>query len=240
MNLKFTISYDGSSFFGSQKQASKNTVEDELLDVFKSLQIDTKINFSGRTDREVHALKQVFNCQIPDFWEDLKKLRRVLNQRLNRSIKILDIQKVSDDFHSRFMAKRRVYRYLVSSKELNPFNQKYITYHKNIDEELIKEAIKEFVGVFDFKYFQKTGSKKDITKREIYSAKFYKYKDIYVFRFEANSYLRSQIRIMVGFLLAISDKKRTIEDLKEQLNYKKQIFKTPINPNGLYLARIIY
>ena len=102
------------------------------------------------------------------------------------------------------------------------------------------ETIKEFIGVFDFKYFHKTGSDKDITVREIFDTSFYKYKDVYVFRFEANSYLRSQIRLMVGFLLAINDKKLTIDDLKAQLRIEKNIFKTPIIPNGLYLAKIKY
>ena len=116
----------------------------------------------------------------------------------------------------------------------------HLSYVKNIDEDLLKKAIKEFVGVYDFKYFHKTGSDKENTKREIFDTKFYKYKDIYVFKFCANSYLRSQIRLMVGFLIAINNKKLTIEDLKKQLNCEENIFKTPISPNGLYLSRIFY
>ena len=104
----------------------------------------------------------------------------------------------------------------------------------------MKKAIKEYIGVFDFKYFHKTGSDKDITVREIFDTSFYKFKDVYVFRFEANSYLRSQIRLMVGFLLAINEKKLTIEDLKKQLRLEKNIFKTPAKANGLYLAKIKY
>ncbi|RBQ30156.1 tRNA pseudouridine(38-40) synthase TruA [Aliarcobacter vitoriensis] len=240
MNLKFICSYDGSVYFGSQKQPNQNTVEDELLRVFKTFGIDTKIIFSGRTDKDVHATKQVFNCQIPEHFNDFFKLKDILNRRLPISIKILKISKVNDDFHSRFGAKRRVYRYLITTKPTNPFNSKYITYVKYIDEELLKDAIKEFIGVYDFKYFHKTGSEKENTKREIFDTNFYKYKDIYVFKFTANSYLRSQIRLMVGFLLAINGKKLTIQDLKEQLNLKKHIFKTPAIANGLYLAQIKY
>ncbi|WP_228711082.1 tRNA pseudouridine(38-40) synthase TruA [Aliarcobacter trophiarum] len=240
INLKFTISYDGSSFLGSQKQPSKITVEDELLRAFKSINIDTKIVLSGRTDRDVHATGQVFNCFVPNYWEDFYKLKEILNKRLPNSIKIKDIVKVKDDFHSRFSAKKRIYRYIVTTKPTTPFNSKYITYIKNIDEPLLRSAIKEFIGVYDFLYFQKTGSQKEITKREIFSTKFYKYRDIYVFKFCANSYLRSQIRLMVGFLLAINDKKLNINDLKQQLNCEKSIFKTPISPNGLYLTKIIY
>jgi len=240
LNLKFICSYDGSSYFGSQKQVNKNTIEDELLRVFKTFKIDTKIIFSGRTDKNVHATKQVFNCQIPDYFDDFSKLKDILNKRLSNSIKILKISKVSDDFHSRFSAKKRVYRYLICTKPTNPFNVRYITYVQNVNEELLKSAIKEFVGVYDFKYFHKTGSKKENTKREIFDARFYKYKDIYVFKFCANSYLRAQIRLMVGFLLAINEKKLTIKDLKEQLSLQKHIFKTPVSANGLYLTQIKY
>lgn len=240
MNLKFVIAYDGSCYQGSQKQPNGLTVENKLLKAFKEINIETSIVLSGRTDKEVHATGQVFNCIIPDFWNDLKKLKEVLNRNLPSSIKITNITKVSDTFHSRFHAKKRVYRYIITSKPTTPFNDKFITYVQNINEGLLKDAIKEFIGIYDFKYFHKTGSDKDITIREIFDTAFYKYKDIYVFKFTANSYLRSQIRLMVGFLLAINDNKQTIENLKKQLRLEAHSFKIPIKANGLYLAKIKY
>jgi len=240
MNLKFVVAYDGSSYQGSQKQPNGMTVEDKLLKAFKKINIETNIVLSGRTDKEVHATGQVFNCIVPDYWIDFDKLKEILNRNLPSSIKISKISKVNDDFHSRFHAKKRDYRYLITSKPTNPFNDKFITYVENINEEILKLAIKEFIGVYDFKYFHKTGSDKEITKREIFDAIFYKHKDIYVFRFTANSYLRSQIRLMVGFLLAINDNKQTIEDLRKQLRLQKHSFKTPAKANGLYLAKIKY
>ena len=240
MNLKFTLAYDGSLFQGSQKQPNGMTVEDKLLKAFKKINIETNIVLSGRTDKEVHATGQVFNCVVPDFWQDFFKLKDILNKNLPSSIKILRIQKVKDDFHSRFHAKKRVYRYLITTKPTTPFNNKFITHIKNVDEELLQKAIKEFIGVYDFKYFHKTGSDKELTIREIFDASFYKYKDIYVFKFTANSYLRSQIRLMVGFLLAINNNKQTVENLKEQLTLQKHNFKTPAIANGLYLAKIKY
>lgn len=240
MNIKFTISYDGSVYKGSQRQPEGGTVEDELLKVFKRINIDTKIVLSGRTDKDVHATGQVFNCEIPSFWSSLSKLKEVLNRQLPSSIKVNNLTKVSDEFHSRFHGKKRVYRYLVTTKPTTPFNDKFVSYEPNINEKLINEAIKEFIGVHDFKFFHKMGSDKDITVREVFKASFYKHKDIYVFRFEANSYLRSQIRLMVGFLLQISRGKLTKEDLIDQLNLKKHIYKVPALPNGLYLAKIKY
>ncbi|MBP9490521.1 MAG: tRNA pseudouridine(38-40) synthase TruA [Aliarcobacter sp.] len=227
-------------FQGSQKQPNGLTIEDKLLFAFKKINIKTNIVLSGRTDKEVHATGQVFNCFVPDYWEDFFKLKEVLNKNLPSSIKILKISKVDDNFHSRFHAKKRVYRYLITTKPTTPFNDKFITYVQNINEEVLKKAIKEFIGVYDFKYFHKTGSDKELTIREIFDTSFYKYKDIYVFRFEANSYLRSQIRLMVGFLLAINNNKQTIENLKEQLRLEKHHFKTPAIANGLYLAKIKY
>ena len=240
MNLKFVITYDGSCYQGSQKQPNGLTVEDKLLKAFKKINIETNIVLSGRTDKEVHATGQVFNCIVPDYWIDFFKLKEVLNKNLPSSIKISNISKVADDFHSRFHAKKRVYRYIITSKPTNPFNDKFITYVENINEELLKLAIKEFIGIYDFRYFHKTGSDKDITIREVFDAVFYKYKDIYVFKFTANSYLRSQIRLMVGFLLAINDNKQSIENLKKQLKLEGHFFKLPAKANGLYLAKIKY
>ena len=91
MNLKFTLAYDGSLFQGSQKQPNGLTVEDKLLKAFRKINIETNIVLSGRTDKEVHATGQVFNCMIPDFWSDFFKLKEVLNKNLPTSIKISKI-----------------------------------------------------------------------------------------------------------------------------------------------------
>jgi tRNA pseudouridine38-40 synthase len=240
MNVKITISYDGFSYQGSQRQTNKKSVEDKLIEVFKLLNIEPKITLSGRTDKQVHATGQVFNIAIPTYWSNFSKLKQVMNYKLPSSIRIRNIQKVSDEFHARFHAKKRVYRYVISTKEVSPFLANYVTFVKEIHEEKIKEAIKLFIGVHDFEYFHKSGSEKENKVREIFDAKFYKYKDFYIFRFEANSYLRSQIRIMVGFLLKISEGKLSKGDLKAQLLRDKYLYKTPALPNGLYLSQVKY
>ena len=240
MNVKITVSYDGSLYKGSQKQPEKNSVEDKLLEAFLSLNIDSKIVFSGRTDKDVHSTGQVFNIQIPNFWNDLKKLKMVLNRFLPISIRIIRIDNAEDAFNARFWAKKRVYRYLVTTKPTTPFNGKYITYIPWLNKDLICEAIKCFEGEHDFEYFHKRGSDKEFLRKIIYETKFYKYKDIYVFKFTANSYLRSQIRLMVGFLLKISEGKLTIDDLKAQLKKEKHMHKVPAPGTGLYLAKVIY
>lgn len=240
MNVKFTVAYDGSVYQGSQKQPNNQSVENKLIHAFNALSIEPKIILSGRTDKDVHATGQVFNVKLPDFWKDLKKLKECLNRGLPNSIQIRYAQRVDENFHSRFSAKKRVYRYLVTTKLTHPFNDKYITHVDIINEEQIKEAIECFVGVHDFEYFHKKGSDKENLIREIFETSFYKYRDVYVFKFVANSYLRSQIRLMVGFLLEISKGKRTIEELKQQLNKENCLFRIPALPNGLYLAKVKY
>ena len=240
MNAKFTISYDGTLYQGSQSQPNGLSVEDSLQKAFKEININTKIFLSGRTDKDVHATGQVFNCILPDYWHNLSKLKDIMNKHLPLSINIKSIKEVDDSFHSRFHAKKRVYRYIVSKKEPSVFSSKYIAYYKDFDEELIKEAIKLFEGLHDFEFFHKKGSDKENTIREVYEAKFYKYKDIYVFKFTANSYLRSQIRLMVGSLLKVGTKKLSLVDLKAQLKKEKRVFKLPACAYGLYLAKVYY
>jgi tRNA pseudouridine38-40 synthase len=92
---------------------------------FKKLGINFRVIASGRTDKGVHATGQVFNIQIPIFWSDLKKLKMVLNRFLPISIRIIRIDNVEDDFNARFWAKKRVYRYLVTTKPTTPFNPNY-------------------------------------------------------------------------------------------------------------------
>ncbi len=77
MNAKFVISYDGTSYQGSQTQPNGLSVEDKLQESFKSININTKIILSGRTDKDVHATGQVFNCVLPEYWHKLKKLKDI-------------------------------------------------------------------------------------------------------------------------------------------------------------------
>ncbi len=241
MNIKVTISYDGSKFNGFQRQNSGvKTVANKLENILKSLKIDTTIIASGRTDSGVHATNQVINFTTPPYWSDIKKLKYMINQKALPDIYIKNIEEVDDKFHSRFSAKRRVYRYIVSTKEPSVFMSDYVKFINHVDEKAIKEAIKLFEGRYDFKYFMKTKSEVHSSVREIYSAKFYKHKDLYIFTFEANGYLRSQIRMMVDFLLKISDKKLTLEQLREQLSCVKRYSTDIVEPNGLYLTQIKY
>ena len=240
MRVKVTIAYNGTKFFGSQIQEKETTVNGTLQEILLSCGIEAKIEASGRTDRGVHATGQVIHFDLPSFWCDLFKLQEVINLKLPKSLHVKKIQSVSDDFHARYSASRRVYRYILKEGVSNPFQDEFITFVEKIDIQLLQKAIKNFEGTHDFQGYYKKGSDNKTTIRTIYKATAYEHKGFTILYFEANGFLRSQIRLMVGMLLAINSGKFSIKDLKNQLTNQTKISFKPAPSNGLYLAKIFY
>lgn len=236
MRVKLTLSYNGTHFLGSQTQTeTKNTILGNVEQVLKKLGIQERVIASGRTDKGVHASAQVCHIDLPPFWKDIAKLKRVMNEMLPSSIMVRKISEVSSEFHARYSAKKRVYRYIIKQGHSNPFETDSITFLKTVDTEDIKSKIKLFEGIHDFGEFMKTGSDTGSSVREIYKAFAYEHKGYLILNFQANGFLRSQIRLMVGALLSL-DKKVIVEKLEA----KKKHPLRPAPANGLYLARIDY
>ena len=241
MRVKMTIAYNGANYFGSQIQKETDqTVNGQIEKALGLLQIDTKVQASGRTDRGVHASRQVIHFDLPLYWKDLNKLQDSLTRILPSDIAIRRMEQVDDTFHARYSAKKRAYRYIISTQKANPFLADIVTYVDVIDEKKIREAIVLFEGEHDFENFKKSGSDTDSFVREIYKTGVYNHKGYTVLYFEANGFLRSQIRLMVGFLLKISDGTYTKEDLLSQLNVDKNFKLKPAPHQGLYLCNIKY
>lgn len=236
MRVALKISYNGTHFLGSQTQTqSKNTILGKIEHVLAKLGIEQRVQASGRTDKGVHATAQVCHIDLPPFWEDLGKLERVMNEMLPPTIHVRSIQKVSDDFHARYSAKKRLYRYILKEGNSNPFEESFITFIPTLDFAQIQEKIKLFEGTHDFAFFMKSGSEIKSSIRTIYKAFAYRYKGRIVLCFEANGFLRSQIRMMVGALLT-----RSSEEIQACLECKIKYKIKPAKSNGLYLARISY
>ena len=236
MKAAFTLAYNGTHFLGSQTQReSKNTILGNVTQVFEALGITDKIVASGRTDKGVHATGQVCHIELPEYWSDLKKLQRSVNRMLPSSILLKNIRPVDETFHARYSAKRRVYRYIIKTQQSNPFEADFVTFLPTTDMQNVFENIALFEGKHDFSAFMKTGSDVGSTERIIYKAFAYKSKEHYVLYFEANGFLRSQIRLMVGALLQLN-----AVQIQEKLSQKKEHKVRPAPPNGLYLAKIKY
>jgi len=240
MRVKAVLSYDGSFFQGFQRQTrTRNTITASLESALRSLHIESDIIGSGRTDAGVHATGQVIHFDLPDYWSDTTKLLRELNRKL-KHLRIKHITPVDDTFHARFSAKRRIYRYLFKQKKPSLFEENYVAHYPLFDEIRLQKALKAFEGEHDFACFHKTGSDIHTTTREIYSARHRSFGDCHILYFEANGFLRAQVRMMIDAAMQCASGRLTPEMLREQI-VGIQRHTTSLAPaSGLYLARIIY
>jgi tRNA pseudouridine38-40 synthase len=238
--VKAIIAYDGGYFQGFQKQKStKNTITTTIEIALQSMGIQNEIRGSGRTDAGVHATGQVIDFEIPHFWTDLSKLKTALNRKL-KYISFKHISYVEPSFHSRFSAQKRVYRYIFKTKEPSIFEQNHVAYYPKFDEFLLKKALKAFEGKHDFSNFIKTGSVTHTNIRHIYKAFYKSYRNHHIIYFEANGFLRSQVRMMVEGAMKVALKEWDVKELQERLLLEKRNMTKLAPAEGLYLARIIY
>jgi tRNA pseudouridine38-40 synthase len=238
--VRAVIAYDGGYFQGFQKQTNTSkTITTQIEKALSSLGIHDAIRGSGRTDAGVHATGQVIDFLIPSFWNDLKKLKEALNRKLTY-ISFKHITFVDEDFHSRFWAKKRVYRYVFKTKKPSIFEQNHVAFYPSFNQNLLKQALNVFEGEHDFSNFIKTGSMTHTNIRHVYKAYYKSYKNYHIIYFEANGFLRSQVRMMIEGIMSVALNKLTITELKEQLKLKKRYISRPAPPEGLYLARILY
>ena len=157
MRYKIKFSYDGTNFYGYQKQPGLRTVEEELEKALYSINNhqETKVIGSGRTDKGVHALSQVAHFDL-SVTITLYKLKCALNSLLPEDIHVFSTELVDNNFHARFSAKKKKYRYVLNLGEYNPLERNIIfQYGKkiNLDIALMKEEIKSFLGKHNFYNF---------------------------------------------------------------------------------------
>ena len=241
-NIKITYRYDGSMFYGFQRQPEKRTIQGEIE---KLLNIVLKENIdmvsSGRTDRGVHALIQVSNfythSTIP-----LDRLRYVLMRGLPLDIELLALEEVEERFNSRFDARCRGYSYQISW-EKNPFRSRYETYiNKEIKIEKFQEILNVLKGKHDFNNFRMSDCGSKTSVREIYSIDVKKIEEKrIVVNIVGSSFLKSQIRIIIGTALSIYFGNLPENYMEEMLkNPTKKYIKKVAEPNGLYLSKVEY
>ncbi|WP_297814285.1 tRNA pseudouridine(38-40) synthase TruA [uncultured Helicobacter sp.] len=250
------IAYNGGEFFGFQSQKNVLSVSCAIKSALRSLGIFSDFVGSGRTDKGVSASAQVISLEIPYYWQDLIALKQHLNTKLQPFIKIKQIWCVSKDFNARFCVKKRGYCYLLS-KHTSPFLNTFSFPYSIQNTALLRQSLELFVGTHDFKAFMKkrgcgdrsakgqksTSKKENAIKgqsiRTIYRAKLLERKYFWILSFLGSGFLRSQIRLMVGFLLEIDKGNLGLEELKAQLK-GEEIYRIPIASNGLFLTRVDY
>jgi len=238
--VKAVIAYDGSDYHGFQKQKSTTkTVTHAIENALASLQITSPITASGRTDSGVHATGQIIHFDLPLFWSDFAKLKISLNRKL-KDIEVKHITQVPNDFHARFSAKKRLYRYIFKTQKPSVFEQKYISHYPPFDADLLSTALSYFKGEHDFNYFHKTGTVTHTTIRKIFQATYREHHGYHYIYFQANGFLRSQVRMMTDAAMACAKGELSLAQLEEQISCKTKHTTKLAPPEGLYLARIFY
>ena len=242
MRFLITFSYDGSNYWGYQSQIGYRSVENEMNKALSFINNKkTNIIASGRTDKGVHALCQKGHADIQVNITEYK-LKRALNSLLPEDIHVLSTQIVDNNFHARYMVKEKTYEYLLNMGEFDPIKRNYVyQFNRKLDVDVMMRAIKDFIGIHDFKSFTPTKDKKENYVREIKDAFIKVDGDTLIFTFTANGFIKYQIRNMVGLLVQIGLHKKGINSVNEILANKNrgQDFRT-VHPEGLYLKSVKY
>lgn len=247
-NFKLIISFIGKDYYGWQKQKDKNTIQEKIEKALEEIfKIKIKINGCGRTDSKVHGINYVANFKIKTKLKP-ENIRNALNSKLPPSIYIKDIEEVPSDFHARYSAKRKTYRYIISLRK-TPFLEDFAYYSKNkIDIEKMKEVSKLFIGKHDFKSFQSSGSNVKNTVREIYridikKERFFLDEDVelIIIDIEGSGFLYKMVRNIIGTLIYAGTGKLEIERIKEIMEKKdRKLVPPPAPAKGLYFKYAKY
>lgn len=245
---KITFEYDGSNFAGMQVQPHQRTVELVLTNainkIAKKPQPPIALIASGRTDAKVHALGQVAHFDLP-FSIKPEALLKALNSSLPLDVLIKSVESVSPDFHARYNAHHKRYRYRVSQGEfVDPFKRNYTGHFKYpLDVARMQQAGQDLVGEHDFTSFVASGSHVKSNVRTIYEVSVNRdeQQDEIVMEFSGSGFLYNQVRIMVAVLLEIGTGQRAVDDIPRILAGKdRQLARWTAPANGLYLVSVDY
>lgn len=246
MRYLITFSYDGSKFFGYQKQPHKTTVQGEIERALKQINGGKLINIyaSGRTDAKVHAYNQKAHFDL-DLKITPQKLQKALNSIVLDDIYIKKVEEVKSDFHARFNVKVKEYIYKINMGEYDPISRNYVYQHnKRMDVVEIERALKYLEGTHDFKSFSKTDNDKDDYVRTIVQAKLIrdmKNVDNITISLLGTGFHRYMVRNIVGVLLDIGDGKLKSRDIIEIIEQKDRTkARKTAHPEGLYLKDVLY
>jgi len=255
-NIKLIIEYDGRNYSGWQIQRSptltgtgkkenkeeKKTIQGVLEKTLaKIVQEKVKVIASGRTDAGVHAKGQVANVSIKSEIP-LQKLKKAINSNLPEDIVIKKIDNVPDDFHSRFSAKSKIYRYQICQGFMSCFDRFYFTYVPyKLDINLMKKEAKTLIGRHDFKSFQGSRRKAKDTVRTIKNISLRK-KGRYIFiDIEADGFLYNMVRNIIGTLIEIARGRFPAGSMRKILNAKNRTKAGPTaSSKGLFLMQVKY
>jgi len=245
-NIFLKIEYLGTHYFGFQLQdktgkreiSVQQVIEGALRRLFKQ---NIRITYSSRTDRGVHAHGQVINFKI-DTTIPLKSIKNALNVFLPDDVRVKTARRVPLDFHARFWAKSKIYRYVILNKNEPTVFRQNLSWHiaKPIDCNAMRKIAEKIIGKKDFSLFAKEEKSYESCVREVKAIDVRKRGSLVYVDIEASGFLRNMARNIVSFLVLAGSKKISFEEALAVLSRKKQYHNKPAPACGLYLMKVKY
>lgn len=243
-NIRLLLAYDGTDFAGWQRQARIRSVQGVLEDALARMhKSPVSLTGSGRTDAGVHAAGQVANFRSSIASIPADRFVPALNAILPRDVRVLESREASPDFHSRFDAKRRTYRYfLVCGRSALPHELRYAhQLWRRPDVVRLNSMAAALLGETDCSAFASAKDQSVSRLRYISAARFHPEGDSLVFEISANAFLWRMVRSIVGSLLYYEERGASADEFAELVSSGDRSAAGPTAPpQGLFLWRIAY
>ena len=242
--LKLTLAYDGTPYVGWQRQAEGDSIQEVLEEALSRFEeAPVTVHGAGRTDAGVHALGQVASVRLTVAHDDATLLR-ALNAQLPEDVRVLCVETAGEQFHARFSARAKTYRYQVRNAVIaDPFTRGF-EWHlpEPLDLAAMREAAQALIGTHDFAAFQSVGGETSTTVRTITRAELSgQAGGLVVFEFVGDGFLRHQVRAMVGTLVEIGRGWRAADSIPALLAAgQRRDAGATAPPHGLFLVAVDY
>ncbi|MCC5894035.1 MAG: tRNA pseudouridine(38-40) synthase TruA [Alkalibacterium sp.] len=243
---KAILAYDGTDFAGFQVQKNARTVQGELEKTLSKLSKgeSIRVHGSGRTDAGVHAKGQVIHFDFP-FYIEPDGMQKALNASTTKEITFTLVELTDDAFHSRYMAKGKMYKYTVDNNRFrDPFLRHFSCHHRYpMAIKPIEEALPYLTGTHDFTSFASTHGETAHNVRTIYHVDVTHDEELnkWTFTFVGNGFLYNMIRILMGTLLEVADGRRPASDIPLILKAKdREAAGKTSAPEGLCMEKVYY
>ena len=226
------IEYVGSNFRGWQVQKKGKTIQGLLQEkISKLLKQKIVVSGSGRTDTGVHAIEQSAHFDCGNKIQNLNKFIKSTNHFLNKEgVTILKIKKKDNNFHARFSAKMRVYRYLIINQLSRPVLEDNRCWHitKELNLNLMEKGAKKLIGTKDFSTFRASSCRAKSPIKTMKLVKIKSSKNKIEIEFRSRSFLQQQVRSMVGCLKYLGEKKWSLKKFENIMKSKNRILCAPL------------